>query len=418
MSVGAILYGSLGMIIIEKAHLCPKFSFFNNTALVLENIFLFYTPDVVAHPSNQLVFLFNTLNIIGLFIIMLTFFFLFKPAKYLLIDRVKEVEKAKTILKKYSNSTEDYIKLWPSDKHYFFNKQETAFLSYKVSKGVALILDNAVGDNSQIDILFKAFTDFCLKNNWMPSVIHADNNIGSWVNKNYKKFYIGSEAIVDLNTFCDKTVHNKHFRYVKNKSEKDGIVFQYWEHPIDEHQLKMLEDVSTRWLNFNKRREYCYAMGYFDKSYLEKCDIGVAIKDKKIIAFTNLIPTYTKDHQSIDMMRYIPESSSMVMHYLLMNLMQHLHNDGNLSCNLGLSPLSNLDQQPNNANIKILRLIKKMSRVYYSFNGLEQFKNKFKPQWSDRYIYYYGLPTALLPVALGLEKALSFKKADYRVRNE
>jgi hypothetical protein len=75
---------------------------------------------------------------------------------------------------------------------------------------------------------------------------------------------------------------------------------------------------------------------------------------------------------------------------------------------LGLAPLSKLDEKTDkNLEERVLTAVKRLGRRYYSFAGLEQFKGKFDPEWSPRYILYPR--NGLLPVAAALNTVTTYR---------
>jgi hypothetical protein len=98
------------------------------------------------------------------------------------------------------------------------------------------------------------------------------------------------------------------------------------------------------------------------------------------------------------------------MHYLLMQIILLLSKEGIATFNLGLSPLSKLDERLDKSLAeRVLAAIKSLGVRYYSFDGLEQFKGKFAPEWQPRYISYQGGATRLPQVALGLNTATAYR---------
>jgi lysylphosphatidylglycerol synthetase-like protein (DUF2156 family) len=55
----------------------------------------------------------------------------------------------------------------------------------------------------------------------------------------------------------------------------------------------------------------------------------------------------------------------------------------------------------------LLRIAKTMSANRFSSKGLEQFKNKFEPDWQPNYMAYDGDVIDLASVALGLERVMT-----------
>ena len=363
--------------------------------------------DVIPHRSGQRVV--DLLHVAGIGTGLLIGISLFQPLKLRRPAPLSAQREARRLTALYSTSSEDAIKLWPNDKHYYFYQE--SFVAYKVSNGIALVLDGVTGKAADAGRLRRLFLDYASGNGWSVAIIHADHTEAEkWERYDLDSVFIGSEAAVDTAEFSAKTVSDKHFRYVKNKAEKDGLEFSIWSPPLAQEQIQQLRQVSSSWLEAGKR-EYTFIMGYFDAQYLTDTTVGVLTKDGAVVAYANLLPSYAAGIDSIDHMRSIPGLSQVAMHFLLMRLICERAAVGTKEFNLGLAPLSKLeDQNLENLSERLLPLIKLLGSRYYSFNGLEQFKGKFRPDWEARYITYEGGLTRLPAVITALNAATSTKK--------
>lgn len=334
---------------------------------------------------------------------------LFQPLKLRRPAPRSALREAERLIEGYSNSSEDHLKLWPEDKHYYF--YQDSFVAYKVTNGIALVLDGVTGKPADAGRLRRAFLDFAHGNGWSVAIIHADHaEAEKWERYELDSVFIGSEAAVDTTEFMAKTTNDKHFRYVRNKAEKDGLSFALWPAPLTSTQVEQLRQVSDSWLAAGKR-EYSFIMGYFDTSYISHTTTGVLFQNDQVVAYANLLPSHVAGVDSIDHMRSVPGLSQVAMHFLLMQLIAERATSGSQEFNLGLAPLSKLeDQALENLSERLLPLIKLLGSRYYSFSGLEQFKGKFRPDWEARYITYDGGVTRLPLVVTALNSATSYKK--------
>lgn len=326
---------------------------------------------------------------------------------------------ARQLLERYSTSPEDYFKLWPEDKHYYFYRE--SFVAYALANGIALILDGASGRPEDEIELRQNFLRYAQLNGWQVAVIHADEteaaawqaaSVGDAASlegmSGMKQVFIGSEAFVETEVFQQKVMGSKHFRYVRNRAVKDGLQYEIWQPPLSDQQLAALQTVSEFWVKDGGRREYTYMMGYFDKAYLRDCRVVVLQKSGNAVAYANIIPGYAPNMASVDHIRAVPGTSSVAMHFLLMETIQYAAGQGITIFNLGLAPLSKLDEKTDkNLNERMLALVKQLGSGYYSFAGLEQFKGKFAPSWSPRYIVYQS-NTYLLNVAAALNSVVTY----------
>ncbi|MDL2341864.1 MAG: phosphatidylglycerol lysyltransferase domain-containing protein [Patescibacteria group bacterium] len=364
-------------------------------------------PEIHANRGGRRIV--RLLNVAGIGAGLLIGVSLFQPLKLRRPAPRSVRNEAERIAKQYSNSSEDYLKIWPEDKHYYF--YQDSFVAYKVVNGIALVLDGVTGKPNDSGRLRRQFLDYAHGNGWSTAVVHADEaEAEKWERYDMKSIFIGSEAAVETAEFTTKTASDKHFRYVKNKAEKDGLSFDLWQPPLASEQLEQLRSVSDAWLA-NGKREYTFIMGYFDDNYLANSAVGVLHKDGQLVAYANLLPTYTTGIDSIDHMRSIPGLSQVAMHYLLLKLICERTVQANTrEFNLGLAPLSKLeDQALENLSERILPLVKTLGSRYYSFSGLEQFKGKFRPEWEARYITYNGGITRLPVVITALNSATAYK---------
>lgn len=417
--IGALAYGAIGFYLLEKREFAMDFN--AKQSIEYAVLQMTFRQSSVPLPNTEYARLFlDSLNMVSITAATIAAFSLFKPIRFATANNKREHDLAEKIIRNNSSSVEDFFKLWPSDKHYFFSKKEDAVLAYKVSGGTALVLDGPTGKSSSFGELLNDFNTFVKTQGWLPAIIHANKDLGEQTKKlGYKCIYIGSEAIVDVAKFAETTYRSKHFRYISNKAKREGLSVELWEAPLSDSQVSILRTISSQWIGMAGRREYTFVMGYFDDSYLRSCDVAVLKHGTNFTAYSNLIPSFVVSERSIDHMRHTPTMPSVGMHYLLKELILDLAQKDIKEFNLGLSPLSGIDERADTTiPERILRLIKNVGSRYYSFKGLEQFKNKFEPEWAPRFIYYDGNPTNLLKITSSLNSAVAVPRKGSLLRKK
>ena len=73
--------------------------------------------------------------------------------------------------------------------------------------------------------------------------------------------------------------------------------------------------------------------------------------------------------------------------------------------NLGMAPLSGIeDRNTGLVNLwnKAGIFIDKHGNHFYNFEGLKKFKNKFDPEWSPKYVAFYGNPLKIVSNTVSL----------------
>ena len=401
------IYGWIGILLLGSVGFHHHFSL-GEAATVTFQV-LFTLQDVVA-PTLQGELLINSLNIIGMLVFILIATSLFKPVRFALAPRKSDRARVMQILTASSISSEDYFKLWPNDKHYYFSSSRDSFLAYKTAGRTAIILGDPSGKKSEFKQLVDDFFEFVRLNGWQIAIINATPRSNSvYKNHHLHKLFIGNEAIIDIGDFMSHTLRSKHFRYAYNRAKKEKLVVELWD-AITDQQMKSLKRVSDAWLSQRGRKEYTFIMGYFDPAYLRTGTVMVLKQHDQVIAYINCIPSFLEHQASLDHLRFIPGSPSVSMHFLLAQLITYLHASGKSSLNIGLAPLSGIEDQTDQSLLasSMLKILKKIGNQLYSFKGVEQFKSKSSPVWHPRYLYYGGTLASLTILTRDLDRASRF----------
>ena len=398
----AVLYGVVGFKLLAISGFGRPISGLNSVLFTVQALI----DSAPIMPTNRLGDLFlDSLNTVGISTLILSLGSLFKPVRFALYSSAQDRTRAEEVLQKNSTSTEDYFKLWPRGKHYFFTDDKKSFIAYGLSGRTVVIIGDPSGNKTQFDDLFTRFIDFAYENGWVIASINATQaSDASYEKFGFNKLFIGNEAIINTQQFVDTETKSKHFRYVKNTAVKAGLHVEYWDTP-SQSQVDLLLPVSRAWLTRSNKREYSFFMGYFDTRYLQSGSIIVLKQQETIIAYINVIPSFIKKSASIDHIRSLDTKSSVATHYLLMELIIHLNTLDVRTVSLGLAPLAGIEKKLyRTAQDRLLLIIKLLGGRYYSFKGLEQFKGKFRPDWQPSYLYYQTSPALLPFIARDIER--------------
>jgi phosphatidylglycerol lysyltransferase len=191
-----------------------------------------------------------------------------------------------------------------------------------------------------------------------------------------------------------------------NHLRREQIEFRIIEAQAVHAILPQLRSVSDDWLSSKSVSEKGFSLGFFNEEYLSRQPIAVLEREGRILAFANLLCGPTGEELSIDLMRFAANAPHGTMDCLLTNLMLWGRNHGYRWFNLGFSPLSGLTRSPLAPLWSRLgELLYRHGEVFYNFEGLRAYKEKFHPVWEARYLAYPG--GAALPVVLADIAALS-----------
>lgn len=90
---------------------------------------------------------------------------------------------------------------------------------------------------------------------------------------------------------------------------------------------------------------------------------------------------------SIDLMRFMPEASYGIMDFLLAELILWGKKRNFQWFNLGMAPLTGIENRELSSSWNhLVAFIARHGEHFYNFQGLRQYKQKFNPVWTSKYL--------------------------------
>ncbi len=390
--LATFLYGVVGFLLLDHRDFHRELSGLSAAHYTLDQFGL-TAHQLIPYTRRAEVFL-DSLSAISVGALAYAFLALFQPIRAHLTDQSANRALAETLLERYPASSEDFFKLWPHDKLYFFNRAHTAGIAYAVRGGVALAVGDPFGDPTALDDLLIEFDEYCRTNDWSPAFIHTEPEQNDLYKRHgFSLQKIGEEAVLDLPAFAAEVRNEKYFRQIRNKFEKQGYTTEVLQAPYNDAVLRRLQTISRDWLAQPGRDERKFMLGYFSPEYMQLSEIMV-LRDAAgtIQAFINRIPSFDPEEANFDLLRHTHDSLGNSNDYLLMYFIDYLQAQGLQKLNLGLCPLAGLDSHDEERSVvdSALRFVYANGDRFYSFSGLHRFKAKYRPEWSGRYVAYRG----------------------------
>lgn len=313
---------------------------------------------------------------------------------------MEDVERFRDFLEKYPGNEFTHL-FYLYDKNLFFNHKETVMMMYRPENDFIIVLGDPIGEETDFEDAIDEFMIWADSCN-MKVIFYeiSGKKLEYYCDQGYKFLKIGQEAFVDLSQFTLTGKKNKSWRHVKNNFEKFQFTFEVSE-PTDEfiHQLK---EVSDSWLG--SRQELRFSLGFFDEDYLKKSKIACIRNGEQILAFANLQYFYDETTISVDLMRFSKDAPPGVMDMVFLELILWAKENGYSYFYLGMAPLSDVGKKRHSATKeKLMHFVYNLQNTFYNFKGLRNYKNKFKPQWQNKYIAYdsdVNLPYILLSLGI------------------
>jgi phosphatidylglycerol lysyltransferase len=191
-------------------------------------------------------------------------------------------------------------------------------------------------------------------------------------------------------------------RQTRNRFEKEGFSFEIVARDNLAGLLPTLKVISDEWLAEKQASEKGFSLGYFDETYLQRFPCAVVRSQGEVLAFANVWLAGGNEEFSIDLMRYRPGGPRGLMDYLFVELLLWGRTQGYHWFNLGMAPLSGIEsRQLAPLWNKFAALLFRHGDRFYGFEGLRDYKDKFDPVWTPKYLAARGglaLPRILADV--------------------
>jgi phosphatidylglycerol lysyltransferase len=301
----------------------------------------------------------------------------------------EEEQKAKEIIETYGCSSLARLLLL-NDKLYYFSPGGSV-VGYVVEGRIALTLGDPIGPAEDINTCIASFAAFCGNNDWEPAYYQVlPDYLDGYREAGYQTLCIGQEAIVNLATFSIAGGDKKNIRTGVNRMTKLGYTAEVLKPPYPPSLLGELRQISDEWLTSVHGTEKRFSLGWFDEAYLNSTPVIVIHSPDGIIdAFANILPEYQASEASIDLMRHRRQAEKGQMDFLFVSLFEWAKGQGYATFNLGLSGLAGIGENPTDPVIeRALHYVYEHVNQFYNFKGLHEFKAKFDPTWSPRYLIF------------------------------
>lgn len=406
-AVAVLAYGVLGFYFIDKRHFGIDFRIDQALKAVLELFFLI--DDKALAPRTAFGERFeDSIYISGSLLILFVIFSLLRPYFSKPFNSKEDFESANALLNLYGKSALDYFKTYP-DKLLFFNADRSAFISFKITRHFAIVLEDPVAENDAARMaIVNSFEIFCQENGFISAYYRVpETSLDFYKSMGKKWIPIGEEAVLNLNTFTMDGGKMKTTRSAVNRLTAEGFELKVYHNPIKLGVLQKLEKVSEEWLKELDQKEVAFTQGVFDSNILkEQVILTIEDQEEKVYAFLNLIPDYAPGEATYDLIRKVTDAPNGILDMLLAKTFLYLKAEGYQSVNMGLAPLSGMEDV--NVTQKTIKYAYDNFKIFGQFKGLRKYKDKFFPSWNKKYLIYSNnyhllqVPRALKRVSEGV----------------
>jgi phosphatidylglycerol lysyltransferase len=386
--VAVLFFGTVGFFFLDKKHFQIDFNIFQALKYTLQNFFLIVNKNIIPYDSFARDFIY-LIRISGFASITFLVYTLVRPYVFRTTPTEQEITRARSLTQQFGNSSLDYFKTY-SDKFIFAPDDLNAYIAYRVSRNFAVVLEDPVSENN--DTMKKCiifFSKFCYDNGLKDIYYRVpQESLPVYNELSGKSLFLGQEGVVDLNAFSLEGGERKSIRNAINKITEQGYITRINNPPLSGGLIQKLEAVSEEWLKLSGRDEIVFSQGMFDEKEIKgQTVITVENLEEKIIAFLNVIPDDVKNEGTYDLLRKTADAPNGIMDYILIELFKYFKTCGIQYVNLGFAPLSGLDD-PHSFPERSMKFAYEKIRSFSHYRGQREYKEKFSPQWHDKFLVY------------------------------
>ncbi|UKJ08183.1 phosphatidylglycerol lysyltransferase domain-containing protein [Solitalea lacus] len=397
--ITVLIFGSIGFYWLDEKHFGLDFSLWQSIRYAFTN-FLLIQNDLqpITHFGTEFIM---SIRVLGIGAWAFFLYTVFRPYLSATFFKSQDYEKAFFWINQYGSSPVDYFKA-DADKLLFFSNENEGFIAYRVANGFAIVLEEPVClEEHKLKFLIE-FDQFCIKEGLKPAFYRIDEeSLYHFSTLKKKKLLIGQEAVMDINSFSLEGKQNKALRNSLNSLQKKGYQTRVHKAPHTRQFINELKAVSDEWLKAYDKIEITFSQGMFNPSLISQQEV-IAVHDEanKTVAFLTIIPDYTPDECTYDLIRKTADAPGGCMDALIIKLTEYAKESGSHYLNLGLVPMSGIDQPESTAERLVKYAYEKISRFKH-YQGLREFKEKYASQWLNKYLIYENdFDLVQLPAAL------------------
>ena len=389
LSMAAVmLYGVVGFYFLDKKHFQIDFNIFQSFWYTLQNFFLIGSSDLIPRDSFARDFIY-LIKISGFASISFLVYSLVRPYVFRVTPTDEERARAKSLTQQFGNSALDFFKTY-SDKFIFAPPEINAYISYRVSRNFAVVLENPVAENrDEMKKCIVSFSRYSYENGLKDIYYRVPKeSLPIYFELSRKSLFLGQEGVVDLDSFSLEGGEKKSIRNALNKIKEQGYTSHINAPPLRDGLIQKLKAVSDEWLKLTEREEIIFSQGMFvEKEIKEQTVITIENNEEKIIAFLNIIPDFVKNEGTYDLLRKTNDAPNGIMDHILVEMFKYFKASGIKCVNLGFAPMSGLND-PHNFTEKSMKFAYEKIRSFSSYKGQRDYKEKFNPLWNDKFLIY------------------------------
>jgi lysyl-tRNA synthetase, class II len=314
------------------------------------------------------------------------------PWRYRLRQEVRERAQAHALVSRYGADTIAPFAL-RADKSYFFSDDQTAFLAYRVTGGVAIVSGDPIGAADEHGELIRRFLEFAHARGWRVAVLGvSEMSLDLYRSLGLRALYHGDEAVVNTPTFSLEGRPIRKVRQSVHRLRDAGFEAQALRpSELDASMRERLEEVARAWRGtapergFTMALDALFALDDDDAIFLVGFDCN-----KEPIGFLHFAISHAGGALSLSSMPRLRDAPNGFNEWLICESVGWARDHGYRRVSLNFAPFAAL-LAPEGELTRAQHLQAATLRRFkgrFQLDNLLRFNRKFFPEWQRRFVVY------------------------------
>jgi lysyl-tRNA synthetase class 2 len=306
---------------------------------------------------------------------------------------------AAQLVRSHGSDTLSYFKL-RADKHYFFSRDRSAFVGYRIENGVLLLSGDPVGPQDAFPGLLAELRGFADTRGLKLGAVGASERLCLLYEQlGLRTIYLGDEAIIDLGTFSLQGRAIRKVRQSVSRLSKAGYSAEVHEvTALDPEAVAEIEHVLERGRDGAPERGFSMAMDSLRGEHVEDTLVVLARDEQGAVrGVLHFVPCYGRSAMSLSFMRRDPGTPNGLTEFLVVEAVGLLRDRGVDEMSLNFAAFARWLHSPEKPSERALGKLIALGNPFFQIESLYRFNAKFFPRWEPRYLVYegaFGLPRA------------------------
>jgi lysyl-tRNA synthetase, class II len=314
------------------------------------------------------------------------------PWQYRLRRGVNELATVRRLVRTFGADTLAPFAL-RADKSYFFARDESAFLAYRVVGGVAIVAGDPIGKPSEREDLVRSFLDFAHERGWRVAVLGAsERDLGLYRSLGLRALYHGDEAVVETGAFSLEGRPIRKVRQSVHRLERAGFTARVLRpNEIDATLRAQLAEVTRVWRGKAPERGFVMALDALFRDGDDDAVFVLGLDENGVPhGFLHFAVCPAGSALSLSSMPRTAAAPNGFTEWLICESIAWARENGFARVSLNFSPFAALLSPDGELSVpqRVQAATLRRMKPWFQLDNLLLFNRKFFPAWQRRFVVY------------------------------